>query len=62
MDTFLQAVQQAMVKRGWGPFSARAEVQYDPDHLWELQHEGMTADDVAIEVIRQANTRQSSIQ
>ncbi len=62
MDQFLQAVQHAMVKRGWGPFSARAEIQFDPDHLMELQNEGITAEDVAVEVIRQANVRQLALQ
>ena len=61
MSQFLQAVQQSLVTKGWGLASAQAEIQYDPEHLLELRKEGMTADDVADEVIRQAQFRQSSI-
>ena len=58
MDQFLQSVQQAMVAKGWGAASAHAEIQYDPDYLQELRNEGMSANDVAAEVIRAANARQ----
>lgn len=61
MDQFLQSVQQAMVTRGWGVASAQAEIQYDSEHLLELRNKGMTALEVAVEVIRQANVRQSAI-
>lgn len=56
--TFLNAVEDVLVRRGWGPASAHAEVNYDSAHLLELQAEGATADEVAVEVIRQAGCRQ----
>jgi hypothetical protein len=62
MAQYLQAVQQAMVSRGWRLVSAHAEIQYDPAHLLEPRDDGMTADYVAIEVIRQTNIRKSAIQ
>ena len=57
MDHFLQAVQQAMVAKGWNPAAAAAQINFDPDHLLELKADGMTASDVAVEVERQYHTR-----
>lgn len=61
MDEFLTTVRDSMVKRGWGHASAEAEIRFDPTYLHELHIEGMSAADVASEVIRQADNRQFAI-
>lgn len=48
------------MKRGPGPFSASTEIQFDPDHHLELRTEGLNADEAAVEVILQANVRQTA--
>lgn len=62
MDQFLTEVREAMIQRGLGPSSAQAEINYDPNGLLELRAKGMTADDVAAVLIRQARVRQSAVQ
>lgn len=60
MEQFLQDVQKAMVAKGWSPVAAKAQIDFDPDHLLELQADGMTASDAAVEVERQYKNRHST--
>jgi hypothetical protein len=59
VDRFLQEVQKSLGAMGWGSAAAKVQINFDPDYLLELQTEGMSASDAAIEVERQYKSRHS---